>query len=149
MLSGQIVKAQNGQYIAKRSLKNVKPIINEFNKCELPIMIMEEDKAYINFINDTVVDAMESINTPIPPVSKYDGAEVYHSVLFAEEDEANKNAYKFPGFHYLRWHEKGTDITMEGIDKVLGIKEYCEHYGILQSETMSFGDSDNDLDMLK
>ena len=41
------------------------------------------------------------------------------------------------------------DILAEDGGKVSGIKEYIKRLGIDQSETMAFGDAENDIEMLE
>lgn len=40
------------------------------------------------------------------------------------------------------------DVIIEGCHKAWGLEQLLDHYGILSEEVMSFGDSDNDLEML-
>lgn len=40
------------------------------------------------------------------------------------------------------------EITVKGINKALGIQKFIEHVGIAREDTVAFGDSANDLDML-
>ncbi len=48
-----------------------------------------------------------------------------------------------------RWTEDFIDIIPRGVNKAIGIDKMVEYFDIDISETMAFGDGDNDIDMLK
>lgn len=148
-LNGQIITDQQDKVLQKYTIKNADPLIEVFNQKEVPMMFVEDDIAYVNFMSTQVEEAMTAISTAIPPVMPYTNNEVLQAILFADEDEAPKHLHKFPGFDFLRWHPYAVDIVINGIDKVAGVKKYCKMLNITQEETMAFGDGDNDVKMLE
>jgi len=48
-----------------------------------------------------------------------------------------------------RWHPSFTDVTAKGITKKKGMVEIIKHFNIKAEETMSFGDGENDISILK
>lgn len=148
-LNGQIIFDKNGKTIKKRSIKDTKQLHKIFNEKQLPIMFVEDDLAYVNIQTDYVIKSMQEISTAVPPVMELRDNEILQAVLFADEKEAPKHESKFPGFSFLRWHPYAVDIVLEGVDKVVGVQDYCRHTGITQDQTMAFGDGDNDVKMLE
>ena len=49
-----------------------------FAFCErrYPLALVESDRIYINYVNDTVCKAQQSISTPVPEISTYKGETV-------------------------------------------------------------------------
>ena len=74
----------------------------------------------------------------------------YQAVAFCtrEEQQAAGEDF-FPGLDILRWHPAFVDIVAPGGGKDLGMDVILEHFGIDLSETMAFGDGENDLPMLR
>ena len=66
-----------------------------FAFCErrYPLALVESDRIYINYVNDTVCKAQQSISTPVPEISTYKGGQIYQATAFLtrqEETEAEK-----------------------------------------------------------
>lgn len=49
----------------------------------------------------------------------------------------------------LRWYPTFADIIASGVDKGVGIDQFCNYHGFSLEETMAFGDGGNDLEMLR
>jgi Cof subfamily protein (haloacid dehalogenase superfamily) len=47
------------------------------------------------------------------------------------------------------WNDKAIDIIPKGGGKSAGMQVFLDKYGLERSETMAFGDGENDIDMLK
>ena len=52
-----------------------------------------------------------------------------------------------PGIKFTSWNMGGADGIPASGGKATGIAKVLEHYGIDKSETMAFGDGQNDVDM--
>lgn len=63
----------------------------------------------------------------------------------AKEIEANFPELKLPLFAA----KKGADVVETGISKADGLKRVCEYYGIPLSQTVAFGDSMNDFEIIQ
>ena len=64
-------------------------------------------------------------------------------------DEWNKLDQLKEYANITSWHERAIDIVPKNVTKADGIKEILDIYNIKPEETIAFGDSDNDIDMLK
>ena len=95
----------------------------------------------------------EQLNIPIPPVvplREMLERKFYQAVAFCTREEQRAAGEDFfPGLDVLRWHPAFVDIVAPGGGKDLGMDVILEHFGIDLSETMAFGDGENDLPMLR
>lgn len=95
-------------------------------------------------------------NLGILPMAEYNGAPVYKLVFMAERKEQLEEPLRVlngrfniviqddPNAAYINGELTGTDY-----DKGLGVKRACEHLGIAVENTVGFGDSMNDLEMIQ
>lgn len=151
-LNGQLCLDENrkmlfGMPFAKEITKVLGNIFEE-KKC--PLAFIEESRIYLNFVNDTVRKAQESISTPVPEIGIYEQGDLYQVTAFFKEQEEEVLRKQLPkGCRLARWSEHGVDIILDEGGKVAGIKYFCEKFGIDRSEIMAFGDAENDIDMLQ
>lgn len=93
------------------------------------------------------------LNIPIPPtipLREILEHKFYQAVAFftREEQQAAGEGF-FPGLSVMRWHPAFVDVVAPGGGKDLGMDAILNHFGIDLSETMAFGDGENDLPMLR
>lgn len=146
----------NGQIILDNKFNVISgnPVIGEskeilvklFNEKEVPIQLNDEDKLYINFINDVVIKAQEDINTPLQDILEYDGKDIYLSTVFSKDISEVKK--KLPDCSFTSWNNFASDIVSKGSSKSKAIEEYIKMNNIDVSETMAFGDGENDMEMI-
>lgn len=120
-----------------------------FNEKRCPMQLVEEDGMYINFINDRVRQVQEEISTSLPPLGEYSGKDVYQVVCYADPAEAEALSPVTQGCYVTRWNAQAIDILPGGGGKIVGMKDYLKVIGADVSETMAFGDGENDMDMLR
>ena len=116
---------------------------------EIPIVLLNRDNLYINFVNDTVIRTQAAIHTPVPEISDYRGEGLFGATVFGDAGQIASLAARLPGCRESRWNPNASDIVLKKAGKVSGIKKMLERYGIAPSETMAFGDGENDLDMIR
>lgn len=124
-------------------------ILELFESRSLPVLLLEQNRIYLNYVDPVVEAAQETISTPIPELGTYAGAPIYQACLYLP-------AEGHPCLEKLRehcvvtwWHSQGVDIVAKGGGKVAGIQRYLEANGIRQDQTIAFGDGHNDLEMLR
>ena len=150
---------QTGQICYDRDFKPVyeealtdddtKILTRLFNEKEIPIVLLNNDSLYINFVNSLVVRTQEEINTPIPQIGTYHGEKLFGAKVFGTAEQTAFIAAQLPGCKESSWNRYASDIVLKEAGKVNGIKRMLEQYGIDRSETMAFGDADNDIDMIR
>ena len=148
----------NGQIIlnGKKEIIRCTPIDGEakayllkmFEARELPVLLVERDRMYLNFVNDHVIAAQKDISSPVPQVDTYSGAEIYQVCVYLTDAQSGCLEPLAPLCNISRWHWGGVDIVTKGSDKSVGIRQYLEAQGIRPEECIAFGDGDNDLEML-
>ncbi|WP_159722363.1 HAD family hydrolase [Enterococcus sp. CSURQ0835] len=98
-----------------------------------------------------VKDAMDSFNGPIPPFEPdymahheiYQGCVFYDRAMDAEFEQA------FPEFRFVRWHQNSVDVIPNHGSKAQTILALAERVGIKPENVITFGDGNNDVEMLQ
>ena len=81
-----------------------------FDRMAHPIMIIERNRMYINFINETVRMAQREISTPVPAVGTYTGNPVYQFVTYEGPECMEPLAKQLPNCKMCRWNPRAFDI---------------------------------------
>ena len=125
-------------------------LISVFRKKRIPLVLVEENRLILNYVNDTVIRAQEMISTPVPDIAEYDGAPIYQATTFAglEDDDLIREITP-PDCQAVRWNDLGIDLILKSGGKVTGIRCIIEQEGIRPEESIAFGDAENDIGMLK
>ena len=121
-----------------------------FENRNIPALLMEENKIYLNFVNEDAAAVQKSISSPIPDVGEYTGGEIYQICPYffgpMPPDVAACEAHCV----VTRWGGNGgVDIIARGGGKVTGIQIFLKETGITREEIIAFGDGENDMDMLR
>jgi Cof subfamily protein (haloacid dehalogenase superfamily) len=75
--------------------------------------------------------------------------EVYLMCLFASDDIVEKYTNRFPHLTFKRWHPYVLNVLQKEVSKSSAILSVLDYFSISKSQTIAFGDGENDLDMLK
>lgn len=150
-LNGQLCLDAQGNILSGNPItgESKERIIRMFSEKAIPIMIVEKENMYINFVNQNVQMAQAAISTPIPDVGAYTGNEIYQAVAYLEKGEEAAIAAQMPGCKVTRWNDCAVDIIAASGGKGTGIEEYLRKNNLKKEETMAFGDGENDIEMLK
>ncbi len=124
-------------------------LIRFFNNKDMPFILMEKDRMYINYVDDNVVQAHKDIHTRIPDISSYRGDTLYMSVAYCKKDREDFLTSQIGDCIFTRWSRHGVDIVPKGADKVSGIEHFLAYAGLRREEAMTFGDGENDMAMLE
>lgn len=148
MMNGQITLDHNFKVIDGNPIKGktLETILKLFNEKKYPIQLNDEDKLYINLINDEVIKAQETINTPLQKVLDYDGKDIYLSTIFAKDILMVKSS--LDDCNITAWNHNAFDIVSKGSSKSKAIEKYLKDNHIDVSESMAFGDGENDKEMI-
>lgn len=151
-LNGQLVLDGNKKllYSAPFSKSITTELVNIFRKQEIPLILVEKEHSYINIVNNLVEQVQANISSAVPPILPYDNLPIYQATIFLKREEESEIEYKLPkGCKLARWSDGGVDIISENGGKVEGIKKILEYYNIAPNEIMTFGDAENDIDMIQ
>ncbi len=132
---------------------DINNLITYSQKHPLNYSLMYEDKVEINDATPEVIGMYAHINLPVPPVHPKDHIDTENvlqaNIFLGPEDEKSFMEQVMPNSVSSRWTPLFADVNPGGISKQNGIENFCRHFGIDVSETMSFGDGGNDISMLK
>lgn len=127
---------------------DVEKMTGIFQKKELPIMIIEKDRMYINYVDDKVRQAQKDISTSVPEIGDYHGDEVYQFVVYTDLIEINE-IQTLSHCKINHWNPNAFDLLPQAGGKMVGISEMLKQHHISKEEIMAFGDGENDIDMLE
>ena len=149
-LNGQLCLDSQGKVIFGNPItgKSKDSIIQMFKDKTIPIMLVEKERMYINFVNQFVVFAQKAVSTPVPVVGEYTGHEIYQAIAYLEKGHEGAISEQLTDCKLTRWSDYGVDIISSSGGKRTGIKEYLRITNIKKEETMAFGDGENDIEML-
>ena len=143
----------NGQLCLDRDMRTLysnpiegqdkREIVELFCAKEVPVVIVEPERLYFNFVNEHVRQVQADICTPVHPVAEYDGADILMASIYTDKPMV------FTNLRCGRWHEWAIDVYPPTGGKANGIRELIRHFGVARKDTVVFGDAENDIDMLR
>ena len=112
--------------------------------------VPEELKEYLRSSRTLVPDLVEYLRDRGDDVEKL-------TINFVEDEEWNRQGYdevvqilkKYPHLNAVSGGMRNIEVTRKGVSKASGLKWLGEYLGIKTEEMIAFGDSGNDLEMLK
>lgn len=125
-------------------------LVSIFHSGKIPLILIEEGRFYINKIDQTVREAQAEISTPLPDMGEYSGQPLYQAIAYLEKDGQDRIERDLGSdCKITHWSSRAIDIIPAGGGKARGMEYFMRKLGFLPSETMAFGDAENDIDMLK
>lgn len=148
--NGQICFDGKGEMIYSDPFEKTvrEKLVKLFAEKTLPLLFIERDRMYHNFIDERVISAYGLLGTSIPPVDIYKGDDIYQACTYIRHGDTSYHDVLPAGVKTMWWRNDAIDIISENGGKVAGIKAILQTFGIDRSETMAFGDAENDRDML-
>ena len=150
-LNGQLCLDGSGNILSEAPIDGAdkEEIQKLFREKKIPVMLVEKEDLYINFVNQRVKDAQDAISTPVPPVGEYGSAPIYMAVAFIGKEEEKELAARLPGCAITRWNDWAVDVISSSGGKTIGIEKYLQQSNISREQTIAFGDGENDMEMLR
>lgn len=114
--------------------------------------MVSAEKSCLNRCNERVLAAMDAIHTRPPQIGDLREmlqSPVYKIVLFLTRAEMAAPLRLAPHCRTTQWFELGHDIISIDGGKENAMAEILQRYGIRASESIAFGDSENDIAMLR
>ena len=114
-----------------------------------PCILVEEEQMYINFHNALVEQVQAAIHSEMPTLGDLNRGyshPIYQAILYMSNEDLEKLP-QMPHIKLTRWNMGGADLIPATGGKAAGIAKVLEYYGIDKSETIAFGDGENDVDM--
>ena len=128
-------------------------ILSEIDEHPFPCYMIGEDKMYINYLTQNVIDIQNSINSIIPEIIDLRtliDKPIYQIGPFETDPKQEARLLnKLQNCQSTRWHDLAIDILHKDGGKQNGIKAFLKEYNIDAQETMAFGDGNNDKEMFE
>ncbi len=116
------------------------------------IWMVSATRSLMSHIDPVTVKTMEDIHTQPPATGNMElffSEPVYKVVLFTTRDKILELLPLVPKSRTTLWHETGQDIISLQGGKKLCMLECLDRLGIPPEEVIAFGDSENDIEMLR
>ena len=123
-------------------------VIRLFKNKEMPLILMEKDRMYINYVDDVVIQTQMSTHGTIPDIGEYHGEKIYQCLAFVDHETRVKLDRLLDKCHITSWNDTGIDIIAKTGGKDAGIQKFLDKEDISRKQTMAFGDGENDAPML-
>lgn len=151
MLNGQLCVDEKGQILYESPIEedDLQELVRNFKEKTMPILLIEKERTYINYVDDIVLETQKIFSLPKPQVGEYSGAHVYQACVYANEEQEENLMQHLKMCKTTRWNKYGIDLIAKNGGKDIGISQVLKLYGIEQKECMAFGDGENDIDMLR
>lgn len=120
-----------------------------FNARRIPFILINSERRYINFVNDIVINTMLSTHGTVPETGEYHGEKIYQCISYVDDGMRQFLDRMLDNCTITSWNETGIDIIATTGGKDAGIQKFLDRYGIARSQTMAFGDGENDASMLQ
>lgn len=153
--------ALNGQYcyagkemVRKQAIDpgDLRVLVERLSHDPYPCEFVEENRLYMNMVNDTVRKSHGEVALGLPPVEDISGVpnrEIFQIVAFFDASQEEAEMSLLPHCEATRWSPLFTDIVPKGGSKRVGIEAMLRHFGLTAAEAMAFGDGGNDIPMLR
>lgn len=120
-----------------------------FRERKVPVILVEQDRLYLNYACQRVTDVQTAISSKVPPLGEYEGAEIYQACVYVTGEEEQVLAPIRHSCEVTRWHDGGVDVIAKDGGKRTAVRRYLEELGITPEEAIAFGDGENDMGMLE
>ncbi|WP_298652733.1 Cof-type HAD-IIB family hydrolase [uncultured Proteiniphilum sp.] len=119
---------------------------------EFPCLFVEEHKLSLNYIDEEMKFLMNLLKQDMAPMNNLDyyrDKELFQLTAFFKDSQEEEVMSLLPNCSAMRWYPTFADVIVKGVDKGVGIDQFCDYYGFSLEETMAFGDGGNDIEMLR
>ena len=150
-LNGQLVLDRNMKFLSGVAIEGEarQLLLDMFQNNTLPMLLLEQERVYLNYFAPVVKTVQDAISTSVPPIEAYAGAPIYQACIYLPEGDHPCLEILRPCSEITWWNAGGVDVIAKGGGKAAGIRQYLDATGIRREETIAFGDGENDLDMLQ
>lgn len=150
-MNGQLTLDENYRRLYGMTLEGETKafVLKLFEEKQIPVILVEQDRLYTNFVNDRVTAVQAAISSKVPPVGEYAGADLYQTCVYVTGEEETVLSSIADQCEITRWHAGGVDVIAKGGGKRTAIMQYLQMHNITPEEIIAFGDGENDMGMLQ
>ena len=149
--TGQYCADKDGNPFYIQSFDDIqtKEVLSLFNEKNYSICLKTEYGSYLNYVDSISEEIFKQYDKKAWPVKDYQGEKIYQAMLYINREEIADIKDRLKSLAITSWHPLMADLIPLDGGKAKGIEKYLEKENIDITETMAFGDSNNDIDMLK
>lgn len=146
-VNGQLVVDKDLNDISTRTIEgnDKEELLELFYSMTDPMILFERNRLFMNFHNELVEELKSDPQLYICDVDKYEGAEIFMATIIRPREEN----VVFSHLKVAPWHPYAHDVIRPDIGKEFGVEKFIKKEGIEWSNVIAFGDSENDIKMLK
>ncbi len=150
-LNGNICLDENKKIFAGYEIipEEVEILRGIFDAKKIPFVFIGELGRYINFIDDVVIRTQNETLGTIPEVGEFKGEKIYQCLSFVDNGMRQKLEKLLDHCSITSWNRTGIDIIAKTGGKQAGIQAYLDYCGFKRSQSMAFGDGENDIAMIR
>ena len=150
-LNGNVCLDENKNIFAGNEIieEEVEILKGIFETKMIPFVFIGERGRYINYIDDIVIETQEKTHGTIPEIGEYKGEKIYQCLSFVDNGMRQKLEQLLDNCIITAWNETGIDIISKTGGKEAGVQAYLDYAGIKRSQSMAFGDGENDIPMIR
>lgn len=146
-VNGQLVLDKDLNDICSRTIEgnDKEELLGLFHSMADPMILFERNRLFMNYHNELVEELKSDPLLYICDVDKYEGADIFMATIIRPRNEN----VAFSKLKVAPWHPFAHDVLLPNIGKIDGVKQFIEKEGVDRSDVIAFGDSGNDIEMLK
>ncbi|MCL6575106.1 HAD family hydrolase [Kyrpidia sp.] len=144
---------RQGRILAHRPIhpERILRILGDVEDADHALVLHGKEFTVVNKPEDAYfLRAYHHLRVPFPSLFRnYQGEPVYQINLFCPEDEVRRYTEAYPDLTFRRWFPGSYDVNAAGVHKAAGIAALIGELGMSWDEVVTFGDADNDIQMLR
>lgn len=153
--NGGYCVAKDGEVLFKKAIhaEDIQAVLDYAQRTPISFSFMSEREVTIHNVTPEIAGLYAQLNLPVPQKTVFDAVEcssiLQANIFLSPEDEIDFMQSVMPNSLATRWTPLFADVNPVGQSKKVGIDIFCDHFGIMTSKTMAFGDGGNDITMLQ
>ena len=133
-------------------------VIKKMKECRLSAVLESSDRLLFDGSGDVLWEFVERLRTmtTVDDISTFDKEEAqtftfakFYSHIIPDSDVKKFREFSDPYFTCFEHGSTELEFTLKGCDKASGIQKVLDYLGLSPEDSYAFGDSSNDLAMLK
>lgn len=150
-LNGNICLDKDKKMFAGNAIadEEIEILVNIFKAGRIPFVLIGENSRYINYVDDVVINTQLETHGTIPDIGEYKGEKIYQCLSFVDNEMRQKLNDMLDQCVITSWNQTGIDIIAKTGGKDAGIQQFLDKENIKRSQSMAFGDGENDIKMIR
>ena len=137
----------HGSFFSENQLSKIFLMSKQYN---MGLSIQSSDIVFSPFgINQDMIEAFQFFNNPVPKMKPFENEQIAMALAFQKKGFDFKILETIEDVITVEGKSNYADVMQKGITKATGIRFIRHLLGLEDGLIMSFGDADNDLEMIK